>query len=211
MKNIVFLSLFFALFMLGCGNNTTQVNPNDSTTEFEVSKDSVNESKTKTNEQNDETEFLAFVKAFVKTVHTYKDLYKYTEKNEYLVLDNPGAFYILSWQNEKTEPGYALSNWQFMTNFIPVTGDMPQYSCETEAWSVEGCVLSQSQEDFITSHVTALEDLLEVPKTQTMLFHKRAKELAGQTTYIIYDTDATTGFYFSKKDNWIPYLNQKIF
>lgn len=197
-KVFVFASML--IMLAACGTNNQQTNPVDSTTQFVVSEDKEKQKDSKKEEKTDVTEFATFLQTFISTVKTYKDLAQYTENGEYLLVDNPGAFPIISWQNKNTEPTYALLNYTFTTQYTPIEGNMPEYSCETESWSAEGCFMSNVQKDFISGYVKVLEEYLETPKTQTMLMHKRAKEMSGQKSYIAYITDATVGFYFYRKD-----------
>ena len=118
------------------------------------------------------------------------------------VLDNPGAFVVPMHFSSLTEAGArvpALAPSYFRFKCPELRSDAtPHYSCETEQWSTEGCVLTPDPEFSVARwYELALQyDILPADEVNERL--ERAREADASISHGVYVTDTGFGVYFGR-------------
>ena len=118
------------------------------------------------------------------------------------VLDNPGAFVVpmhfasIAEVSERV-PALGPDNYRLKCPELR-TDATPHYSCETEQWSTQGCVLTPNP-DFSVARWYELALQYEIlPAKEANRDLPRAREADASISHGVYSTDATFGFYFGR-------------
>lgn len=118
------------------------------------------------------------------------------------VLDNPGAFVVpmhFASIAEASERVPALGPDNYRLKCPELRNDAtPHFSCETEQWSPQGCVLTPNP-DFSVARWYELALQYEIlPAKEAKQGLSRAREADASISHGVYSTDATFGFYFGR-------------
>jgi hypothetical protein len=153
--------------------------------------------------------FTSYWMNFIKTFNEKKTpgINKYINpQHGFFVLDNPGAFSIVKHFDSFNE--IMEMEGEFDIAYLKVLkvdcdlqdGKRPYYDCE-KGWDIEGCYLEKFPEFKITDYY---ETMIEYELTDSngvrddMILSKKSDSII---THLVYNTEATVGFYFGKIDN----------
>jgi len=160
------------------------------------------------------TEFLeAFDNKNNTNIATYVDA-----ETGFFVLDNPGAatipYYFSSWEQITSMQGeYDVAYLNKMkTNCKEIKeGNEPEYSCETDSWSQQGCFFGKSNKLHIEKLYKQLLEFGFIDKEKYDAEIAKAKLVDNYDLNFVYCTNESVGFYFTFKNNkWILVCIDKV-
>jgi len=166
-----------------------------------------NNSKQYGNDEN--ASFTSFWVNFIKVFNEKKtsEINKYINfQYGFFVIDNPGAYSVVQHYDSfneimKMEGEYDIAYLKVLKVGCDLRdGKRPYYDCE-KGWDKEGCFLEESPELKISEYY---ETMIEYQLADSNIV-KEDMDLSKKSnlmiTHLVYNTEATVGFYFGKIDN----------
>jgi len=118
------------------------------------------------------------------------------------VLDNPGAFVVPMHFSSLAEAGArvpALTPENFRFKCPELRSDStPHYSCETERWSTEGCVLTPNPQFSVARWYDLALQYDILPATEVNERLDQARQADASISHGVYVTDTGFGIYFGR-------------
>ncbi|MBL7129525.1 MAG: hypothetical protein ISS16_11155 [Ignavibacteria bacterium] len=180
----------------------------------------INCNNSKQNGSDTNVSFTSFWVSFIKAFNDKKapEINKYiNSKYGFFVIDNPGAYSIVQHFNSfdeimKMEGEHDIAHLKVMKVENDLKdGKKPFYDCEKESWDKQGCFLEVAPESKITYYYeTMIEYELADPSIvkDEMVLSKKSDSMI---THLVYNTEATVGFYFGKiDDRWYLLCIDKV-
>ena len=165
-----------------------------------------------TAKQNGNDTYVSFTSFWVNFIMEFNEE-KTHEINKHInpkyglfVITNPGAYSVVCHFDSFND--FAIKRGEFSIDYLKILnvdcdlrdGKRPYYDCE-KGWDKEGCFLEESPEFKIFEYYkTMIEYQLadsNIVKDEMIL----SKKSDSIITHLVYDTEATVGFYFGKIDN----------
>ena len=118
------------------------------------------------------------------------------------VLDNPGAYVIPMYfetYEEATERVAKLraDDYSF-TCSEPSDGPTPSFSCDTELWSRQGCVVTRAPEFSVARWYDLAVEYELMENEEVSADREKARQADASIEYGVYTTDTSLGLYFAK-------------
>lgn len=118
------------------------------------------------------------------------------------VIDNPGAYVIPTYFESYEEAADRVANlradYYSFTCAEPTQGPSPTFSCETELWSPEGCVVTRSPEFSIAHWYDLAVEYGLMEHDEVAADSERAAQADAAIEYGVYTTDTPMGLYFAR-------------